>query len=140
VLEAMGQLLTGRDRDDYIFVTSRGARPLAGANWRIVWYAALDAANAELAEQNRALPPAKRIPPIPRLDPHDCRHTCASWQAQAGTPLYDIQALLGHESHQTTQRYSHLLPDRHDPIEKAWKTILAHVRRTDDESGRESNG
>ena len=34
------------------------------------------------------------------------RHTAASWLVQDGVPLYDVQALLGHESFATTQRYA----------------------------------
>jgi site-specific recombinase XerD len=32
------------------------------------------------------------------------RHTAASWLVQDGVPLYDVQALLGHESFRTTAR------------------------------------
>jgi site-specific recombinase XerD len=39
------------------------------------------------------------------------RHTAASWLVQDGVPLYDVQALLGHESFATTQRYAHLASD-----------------------------
>ncbi len=31
--------------------------------------------------------------------------------AQAGTPIYEIQKILGHSSPLLTQRYAHLLPD-----------------------------
>ena len=31
---------------------------------------------------------------------------------QDGVPLYDVQALLGRESYETTQRYAHLAPRR----------------------------
>jgi hypothetical protein len=33
-----------------------------------------------------------------------------------GVPLYDVQALLGHESLATTQRYAHLAPDAHGRV------------------------
>lgn len=39
---------------------------------------------------------------------HDCRHTHASLLVNAGASLYQVQAILGHASPQTTQRYSHL--------------------------------
>lgn len=43
---------------------------------------------------------------------HDLRHTYASRLVNNGVPLYDVQALLGHSSIKTTQRYAHLSRDR----------------------------
>lgn len=43
--------------------------------------------------------------------PHILRHTCASRLIQRGVPLSMIQKWLGHESMQSTMRYSHLCPD-----------------------------
>jgi site-specific recombinase XerD len=48
------------------------------------------------------------------------RHTAASWLVQDGVPLYDVQALLGHESFATTQRYAHLAPDAHSRELESW--------------------
>lgn len=127
VLDQMSALLVGRDQDAYVFVSPRG-RPLNGANWRKVWYAAIDAENATTKD------------PVPRLDPHDCRHTAASWLVQDGVPLYDVQALLGHESAQTTQRYAHLDPDRHARITESWSRLLAHQRRMASPGGSSSTG
>src|SRR5215471_1313291 len=54
------------------------------------------------------------------LPPKYMRHTAASWLVQDGVPLYDVQALLGHESFRTTERYAHLAPDAHDRVLKSW--------------------
>ena len=47
--------------------------------------------------------PAHRIR---RFAPRAMRHTAASWLVRDGVPLYDVQALLGHEDYATTQRYA----------------------------------
>ena len=39
---------------------------------------------------------------IRRFPPRIMRHTAASWLVIDGVPLYDVQALLGHESYRTT--------------------------------------
>ncbi|MGB2867567.1 MAG: tyrosine-type recombinase/integrase [Bacteroidota bacterium] len=39
---------------------------------------------------------------------HSLRHTGASWLAQMGVPLFEIQKILGHSSPLVTQIYSHL--------------------------------
>jgi integrase len=41
---------------------------------------------------------------------HDLRHTWASWQAQAGTPLYALRELGGWASDQMVKKYAHLGP------------------------------
>lgn len=58
---------------------------------------------------------------IRRFSPSVMRHTAASWLVQAGVPLYDVQALLGHEDFSTTQRYAHLAPEAHGKIVEVWK-------------------
>jgi len=41
---------------------------------------------------------------------HDLRHTWASWLAQKGVPLSDIQEMGGWETPAMVQRYAHLSP------------------------------
>jgi integrase len=43
---------------------------------------------------------------------HDLRHSFASALVNKGVPIYDVQKLLGHQSIKTTERYSHLAPER----------------------------
>lgn len=135
VLDLLAPLLADRPRDAFVFTTRRRSpgktEPglLSGANWRLVWYAAIDAANTKIAYENRGKPKKDRTDPVPRHDPHDCRHTAASWLVQDGVPLYDVQGLLRHSSIQTTMRYAHLSPDKHTRIEGTWSKINAHQDR-----------
>lgn len=41
---------------------------------------------------------------------HTCRHTCASWLAQASVELYQIKEIMGHSTIAITERYAHLCP------------------------------
>ncbi|CDH46996.1 tyrosine-type recombinase/integrase [Candidatus Contendibacter odensensis] len=45
------------------------------------------------------------------ITPHLLRHTCASWLAQRGVPLYNIRLWLGHSTLSVTERYAHLAPE-----------------------------
>jgi len=48
---------------------------------------------------------------LPRIRPHDLRHTAASVLLACGVPLKAIQGMLGHASMSTTAAtYAHLLP------------------------------
>jgi integrase len=64
--------------------------------------------------------PAAVAAGIRRFPPRIMRHTAASWLVIDGVPLYDVQALLGHESYRTTERYAHLAPDAHDKVVQSW--------------------
>ncbi len=61
---------------------------------------------------------------------HTLRHTCASWLALKGVPLFKIQKLLGHSSIKMTERYSHLLPDELNDV----ADILSGIGKTSTES------
>ncbi|RYF23323.1 MAG: site-specific integrase [Oxalobacteraceae bacterium] len=45
------------------------------------------------------------------VTPHTLRHTCATWQAQAGVDMHAIGGWLGHSSARTTEQYAHHHPD-----------------------------
>src|ERR1022692_1759400 len=107
----MSVLMTGRPRDAIVFTAPEGG-PVTDGHFRDrVWYPAVDAARlcgklppglgdafregvcAEFCHD-----PGHRIR---RFAPRVMRHTAASWLVQDGVPLYDVQALLGHESYAT---------------------------------------
>jgi integrase len=107
VLAGMAALMAGRPRDALVFTSPAGG-PVTDGHFRDrVWYPAVAAAG------------------IRRFPPRIMRHTAASWLVQDGVPLYDVQALLGHEDYATTQRYAHLAPDAHG------KVIESFSRRSD---------
>lgn len=45
---------------------------------------------------------------LPHLHIHDLRHSAASEMINSGASLYDVGAVLGHRSAQSTKRYAHL--------------------------------
>ena len=56
---------------------------------------------------------AKKAAGLPMdLRIHDLRHSLASALANAGTPMYEIGAVLGHRQLSTTTRYAHHSPQR----------------------------
>jgi len=60
---------------------------------------------------------------------HTLRHTFASWLAEAGTDLYQIQQLMGHQSFAMVQRYAHLSPDT---LRRAVTTLEAGMEKAKD--------
>jgi integrase len=105
-LEAMSVLMAGRPRDSLVFTAPEGGPVTDGHFRNRVWYPAVAAAG------------------IRRFPPRVMRHTAASWLVQDGVPLYDVQALLGHEDYATTQRYAHLAPDAHSRVMESWSRHL----------------
>ena len=103
ILKCMSVLMTGRPRDALVFTAPEGG-PVSDGHFR-----------------NRVWSPAITAAGIRRFPPRIMRHTAASWLVQDGVPLYDVQALLGHEDYATTQRYASLAPDAHGKIIESWK-------------------
>jgi integrase len=105
-LEAMSVLMAGRPRDSLVFTAPEGGPVTDGHFRNRVWYPAVAATG------------------VRRFPPRIMRHTAASWLVQDGVPLYDVQALLGHEDYATTQRYAHLAPDAHSKVMESWSRRL----------------
>ena len=101
-LEGMSVLMAGRPRDALVFTAPEGGPVTDGHFRNRVWYPAIAAAG------------------VRRFPPRVMWHTAASWLVQDAVPLYDVQALLGHEDYATTQRYAHLAPDAHDKVLESW--------------------
>jgi integrase len=102
IIEGMSALMAGRPRDALVLTAPEGG-PVDDGNFRDrIWYPAIAAAS------------------IRRFPPRIMRHTAASWLVMDGVPLYDVQALLGHESFRTTERYAHLAPDAHGRVMQSW--------------------
>jgi integrase len=120
LLEDMSVLMTGRPRDALVFTAPEGG-PVTDAHFRNrVWYPAITTAG------------------IRRFPPRIMRHTAASWLVQDGVPLYDVQALLGHEDYATTQRYAHLAPDAHNKVLESWNRRLDASATHEAKEGRSS--
>lgn len=103
VIARWSALMDGRPLDALVMCGARGA-PIDDTNFRHrVWTPTLKAAG---------------IRPVP---PRIMRHTAASWLVMDGVDLYRVQALLGHESFSTTQRYAHLAPEAHDKVRESWR-------------------
>jgi integrase len=118
VLEGLSVLMAGRPREALVFTAPEGG-PMGDVNFR-----------------NRVWNPAVEAAGIRVFPPRVMRHTAASWLVMDGVPLYDVQALLGHESFTTTQRYAHLAPDAHSRVIESWSrrrgAPVAHGRVSQD--------
>lgn len=107
VLERMSVLMEGRDREALVFTDSCGGAISDRNVANRVWFPAVSAAG------------------VRRFPPRIMRHTAASWLVQDGVPLYDVHALLGHESFATTHWYAHLAPDAHSKVIESWNRRLS---------------
>lgn len=109
LMDTLAPYVLGREPEALLFTAPLGG-PMSDVNFRNrVWFPAVARAGVE------------------RQTPHTMRHTAASWLVQDGVDLYRVQALLGHESFATTQRYAHLAPSAHEAIRAAWENLGART-------------
>ena len=62
---------------------------------------------------------------IPHFRIHDLRHSYASFMANSGRSLYEIQQLLGHADSRVTQRYAHLA---NETLREASNTVADKIK------------
>lgn len=80
-----------------LVVTARRGGVVLYTNWRRrVWVPSVRVAELD--------------PPAPT--PHDLRHTYGTRLGEAGVPVHEIMALMGHDILASAQRYLHAAPDR----------------------------
>jgi integrase len=102
LLEDLAQHVAGKKPDDLVFTGMRGA----ALRYPVFQRAALNQACERLG--------------IPRLTPHELRHTAASLAIASGADIKVVQQMLGHKSAvMTLDQYGHLFPDRLDVVADA---------------------
>lgn len=110
--------------DDLVFL-SRTGRAIDHRSFRSnVWLPLIGRARDAALCAELGVRPLQKSP-----NPHDLRHTHASWLIASGVPLPFVQARLGHESITTTvNTYGHLQPDAHQQMSDVIGATLAGVR------------
>ncbi len=64
-----------------------------------------------LGDIKRAFASACRGANLAEVSPHTLRHTCGTWLAHRGVPLFEIGGWLGHSHERTVELYAHHSPD-----------------------------
>jgi integrase len=99
LVDELAQQVAGKQPDDLVFTSSRGAA-LRNHNFR-----------------SRVFAPAAAAIGVPDLTPHDLRHTAASLAVQAGANVKAVQRMLGHASAaMTLDVYAGLFGDDLDDV------------------------
>jgi integrase len=105
LLEDLARHVAGRSGDNLVFTGVRGA----ALRYPVFQRGALNQACERLG--------------IPRLTPHELRHTAASLAIASGADIKVVQQMLGHKSAtMTLDQYGHLFGDRLDVVADAMDT------------------
>jgi integrase len=105
LLEDLARHVAVRKPNDLVFIGQRGA----ALRYPVFQHGALNEACARLG--------------IPRLTPHELRHTAASLALASGADIKVVQQMLGHKSAtMTLDQYGHLFGDRLDVVADAMDT------------------
>lgn len=67
-----------------------------------------DKSGTHLVNPNKTFMAAKKKACLANFRLHDLRHSFASWSLTGGASLLEVQKMLGHSNHKTTQRYAHV--------------------------------
>lgn len=121
VVHALGQ----PGAPDELVFPSRTGRAIDHRSFRPnVWLPLIARAQDKKLCEKFGVRPLRKSP-----NPHDLRHSHASWLIAKGVPLPFVQARLGHESITTTVgTYGHLQLDAHVQMSDAIGATLAGVR------------
>lgn len=110
--------------DELVFPSRTGKAIMHSSFRSNVWLPLIRRARDESLCDEACVPVLRKRP-----NPHDLRHSHASWLIEANVPLPYVQARLGHESITTTVgTYGHLQPDAHLQMSDAIGRTLAGVR------------
>lgn len=90
--ETAMQVLLRRQGDHPVYVFTYEGRPVVQVNTK-AWRSALKRAGIEGFRW------------------HDLRHTFATWQREAGTPIWELQRLGGWKTPSMVERYAHVAPE-----------------------------
>ncbi|HET7689763.1 MAG TPA: tyrosine-type recombinase/integrase [Nocardioidaceae bacterium] len=111
IVDQLAVHVAGKDPEDLVFTTTRGA-PLRNHNFR-----------------RRVFTPAAEAIGVPHLTPHDLRHTAASLAVQAGANVKAVQRMLGHASAaMTLDVYAGLFGDDLDAVAERLDEAAARAR------------
>ncbi len=109
-------------------------RLLLGPEWQDSGHVFTSETGAPLDQSNvrtRRYYPALERAGLPRVRPHDLRHTASTLMASEGIPIHMVQAVLGHARSSTTMEiYTHVLPTSFQEVRDRMDAAYVRVQLT----------